>query len=306
MRHAIGIDLGGTNIKAALVNESGRILDRISRETNDCSSSIKDWSEIVATIIRQFEAVAPPSGSYPIRIGVASPGLAASDHRSIAFLPGKLHGLERFDWTAYLQRDELVPVLNDAHAALLGEAWVGAARHFKNVILLTLGTGVGGAIMLNGQLLRGAIGRAGHLGHTCLDMEGVPSIIGTPGSLEDAIGNRTVAQRTNGRFISTKSLVEAYLNGDAEASRVWLKSIHALGCAITSFLNILDPEAVIIGGGTARAGDALFKPLQAVLDDIEWRPGDHRTPVIPTELGEWAGAYGAAKHSLIPELRRWR
>src|SRR5207237_7988665 len=165
-----------------------------------------------------------------------------------------------------------VPVLNDAHAALLGEAWVGAARGFQNGSMLTLGTGVGGAAMVDGRLLRGQIGRAGHLGHSSLDPDGPPDCAGTPGSLEVAIGNCTVQQRSRGRFQTTHELIAAHLKGDAEATAVWRKSVKALAAAVCSFMNILDPEAVLIGCGIARAGNALFDPLRQFLGPIGWRP----------------------------------
>ena len=203
-----------------------------------------------------------------------------------------MHGIEGFDWGAFLERE--VPVLNDAHAALLGEVWQGAAKGAKDAILLTLGTGVGGAILSDGRLLKGSFGRAGHLGHVSVT-EGVErSIFGTPGSLEAAIGNYTVGVRSNGRFSSTREIVEAHCAGDADATVIWEKSLRILARAITSFINILDPEIVIIGGGITKAGPILFEPLAIYLDEIEWRPAGRRVGIVPGALGEWAGAYGAA------------
>jgi len=119
-----------------------------------------------------------------------------------------------------------------------------------------------------------------------------------PGSLEVAIGNWNIRERSGGRFETTHGLVAAYVAGDAEAARVWLESVRALACAIGSFANILDPEAVLIGGGIARSGAALFEPLQHFLDEVEWRPGGGRVKLLPAALGELAGAYGAAFNAL--------
>jgi len=115
-----------------------------------------------------------------------------------------------------------------------------------------------------------------------------------PGSLEVAIGNDNIRARSRGRFETTHALVDAYRAGDAGAAQIWMASVRALGCAIGSFANILDPEAVIIGGGIARSGEALFEPLQKILDEVEWRPGGGQVKLLPASLGELAGAYGAA------------
>jgi glucokinase len=119
-----------------------------------------------------------------------------------------------------------------------------------------------------------------------------------PGSLEGAIGNCSVAARTEGRFTDTRALVEAHLAGDAEATRVWRRSVRALAVAAASIANAVDPELVVIGGGIARAGAALFEPLAEHLDAVEWRPLGHRVRVVPAALGDLAGAIGAARAAL--------
>ena len=293
MNYAIGIDLGGSSIKAITATPAGEALSRHNIDFDPEQSM--EWAEKIRALVQQLQQErGGPAGS----IGVSAPGLAAADGRSIACMPERLQGLEGLDWTQYLSAPGMVPVLNDGHAALLGEAWVGAARGFANVILLTLGTGVGGAALVDGRLLRGHIGRAGHLGHSSLDPDGPPDCAGTPGSLEVAIGNCTIQERSGGRFHTTHELIAAHLKGDAEASAIWLKSVKALAAGICSFINILDPEAVIVGGGIARAGAALFGPLQRFLERMEWRPGGHRARILPAQLGELAGAFGAAHNSL--------
>ncbi len=233
MRYAIGIDLGGTHINAASVSESGEILDRVTGETRDRAAP-GTWVETIRGLRAQIES---RRGEPTAGIGVAAPGLAAADGRSIASIPGRLAGLQGLDWASALGAAVPVRVLNDGHAALLGECWRGAAAGRRDVVLLTLGTGVGGAIVSDGRLLTGASGKAGHFGHMTLDPDGPPSIAGMPGS--------------------------------------------------------------ILGGGIARAGDALLDPLVKFLADVEWRPlGGVRVELAA--LAEMAGALGAAQRALAP------
>src|SRR5436190_6900148 len=224
MSFALGIDLGGSSVKAVAVTPEGKLLGEANVSFD--SSDEFDWARRIQRIVRDFES----QQAYRSRaIGISAPGLAAADGRSIAVMPGRLNGLEGLDWTIFLNAERQtpnagihstssvrtpsdlpttpVPVLNDAHAALLGEAWLGAARGFRNVFMLTLGTGVGGAAMVDGRLLKGALGRAGHFGHVSLDMDGTRDVCGMPGSLEVLVGNCTIEQRTQGRFQSTHELV---------------------------------------------------------------------------------------------------
>lgn len=292
MNYSVGVDLGGTNIKIVVVSNDGEVLEYITGDTADAQGT---WAQ---TIKQNLDAIQRRRGQPPEHIGIASPGLAAKDGRSIAYMQGRLNGLEGLVWTDFLDSPTPVFVLNDAHAALLGELWQGAAKGYNNVILLTLGTGVGGAVLADGRLIKGEIGRAGHLGHVTVNSEGAADIVGTPGSLEEMIGNYNVLQRSNGRFDSTRKLVEAHLNGDEDAGKVWLRSVFHLAAAVASFINAFDPEIVIIGGGIARAESALFEPLTKYLEKFEWRPMDHRVPVIAASLGEKAGAIGAAYHAI--------
>lgn len=297
--YSLGVDLGGSSVKSVAVNGAGEVLLR--RQIDFDASADRGWAKRVGELVDQ---VSSESGGYPRSIGLAAPGLASRDQRSIAFMPGRLAGLEGLDWTTHLRSTLPIPVLNDAHAALLGEVWVGAAHGLRNAILITLGTGVGGAAMVDGRLLRGEIGRAGHLGHTSLDTEAAPDICGTPGSLELAIGNCTILARTHGRFSTTHALVQAHHAGDTDATRTWLASIRKLAAAIASFINILDPAAVIIGGGIARSGEALFVPLRSAVKEMEWRPGGYEVPILPAQLGEYAGALGAAWQGMQLEEKK--
>jgi glucokinase len=296
--YAIGIDLGGSSVKAVAITPGGEILERVNEEFE-----LGEKLSFAETIKGVFSGIEQKHGSA-ICGGVAAPGLASKDHFSIAHMPGRLHGLEGLNWTEYLGTQAKVPVLNDAHAALVGEAWQGAARGMEDVIMLTLGTGVGGAAIVDGRLLQGHIGRAGHLGHNCLNMDAPQDVTGIPGSIEYFVGNWNIRERTGGRFATTHALVDAFTRGDPYATHVWINSMRALAATVATYVNVLDPEAVIIGGGIARAGKALFDSLEEALRPIEWQPGGHKVRLVPAQLGEFAGAIGSAKNAFDEAKQR--
>ena len=285
----IGIDLGGTRIKGVLLDTgTGKVLHKQILPTNDGENG--NWKAIVAQMVADLKAVSAESIDG---IGLAAPGLPTADNQAVACMPGRLQGLEGFDWSGWL--GEPVRVLNDAHAALMAEARFGAARSVRNALMITLGTGVGGGLLVNGQLYQGFFQMAGHLGHITVDADSEqPDITNMPGSLEDAIGNVTVSRRSYGRYQTTHELVEAYRQGEPIATLVWLTSVRRLAVGIASMANLFSPETVILGGGLVQAGDALFGPLQTFLDLFEWRPAGKKTTIVKAHYEDWAGAIGAA------------
>jgi predicted NBD/HSP70 family sugar kinase/uncharacterized phosphosugar-binding protein len=295
MRYAIGVDLGGTNVKMTAVASDGTVLEETSFPTKDEPGS--DWAARVRQAVFGIETRRGRRASW---IGIATPGLPSADGQTVATLEGRLPGLVALSWSELFATRATIRVLNDAQAALVGEAWKGAAVGHRYAALLTLGTGVGGAILSQGRLVAGYLGRAGHMGHLCLDPEGFPpATTPVPGALETMIANSTLPRRSNGRFTDTAALVAAHLAGDAEATAVWLRSVHRLACGVSSILNTVDPEIVVIGGGIARAGPALFEPLARFLDQVEWRPYGRPVPVVPAALGEMAGSLGVARAAML-------
>ncbi|MFD2570448.1 ROK family protein [Spirosoma soli] len=289
MNLAIGIDLGGTRIKGVLLNtDTGEVLQKRMVPTNDGIDN--DWKSVVTRVVTQLKADA----AQPVLgVGLAAPGLPNAQNSAIACMPGRLQGLEGFDWSAWLR--EPVYVINDAHAALMAEARLGAARNFSHVLMLTLGTGVGGGLLIGGQLYQGFFQMAGHAGHISVEADNEQmDITNMPGSLEDAIGNVTVGRRSYGRYPTTQALVDAYRQGEPLATLVWLTSIRRLAVSLASMANLLSPELIILGGGIIQAADALFGPLQTFLDVFEWRPAGKKTLVCKAYFDEWAGAIGAA------------
>lgn len=287
---AIGIDLGCTNIKAVVVDEEGEILFEDRRETQEQND--KHWKQTIRTIVGELKLKHEISA-----IGLCAPGLANDDNSCIAFMPGRLPGLEKFCWSDFV--NEKIVVLNDAHSALTAESSFGAGKGLRHAILLTLGTGVGGGILIDGKLYQGLSQMAGHLGHSTIESNSHwRDVTNMPGSIEDAIGNLTVEQRSHGKFSTTFQLIDAYKKGDTFATWLWLSSVRKLAIGIASYINILSPEAVIIGGGIAQAGDALMEPLQSFLDLYEWRPGGKKTILKLARFSDLAGAIGAAGFAL--------
>lgn len=295
MAVAIGIDLGGSNIKGVLLNAAGEVIHHAVQATEPHGSKGEQWKQSVFQIIQELKA---RSTDTVAAIGLAAPGLPDKTNSMIRVMPGRLDGLENFMWADYLKEKE-VWVLNDAHAALIAEAKFGVGQNIKNIIMLTLGTGVGGGLLINGELYQGNYQMAGHLGHMTLDVDKEDSgITGMPGTLENAIGDATVATRSFGRFNSTHALVEAYLQGDAFATYVWLNSVRKLALGLCSLCNLLSPDLIILGGGITKAGDALYKPLADFIDVYEWKNTGKSTPIQQACYSDMAGAVGAAGFAL--------
>ena len=288
MKVAIGIDLGGTNVKGILMREDGEILKQHYIPTKDDAEG--KWRENVLEMVNFLKDFY----QKPIDIiGLSAPGLANADNTCIAHLPNRLLGLENFIWEEYFGTKTLV--LNDAHAALMAEAKFGIMEGYKHAVLLTLGTGVGGGIMINGQLYQGLSQMAGHLGHISLNAnDDELSILGMAGSLEYAIGNCSIERRSMGRFQSTHELVNAYSRGDSFATWLWLDSVRKLAIASASLINALSPEIIVLAGGITTAGDALFQPLHEFIELFEFRPKGKTTLIKQAKFADLSGAIGAA------------
>ncbi|MGC4231433.1 MAG: ROK family protein [Niabella sp.] len=284
---AIGIDLGGTRIKAAAINASGNILQSRYYPTYDGDGSV--WKQTIAGIVTDITGNIQEENFI---IGISAPGLPDAGNNTIVCMPGRLQGLEHFNWSSWLGRPAYV--VNDGIAALLGESKYGAAQHKKNVVMLTLGTGVGGAILIDGKPYQGAGKKAGHIGHMVVDCNGDSDVAGMPGSLEACFGSYSVEKRSGGRFKSTRELIDAVRQHDAGAKEIWLTSVKHLALALSSVSNILSPDLIILGGGVAEAGEDLFIPLQKFMNVFEWQPNGEAVEIVKARYGDKAGALGAA------------
>ncbi len=286
----IGIDIGGTRIKGVVIDRDGNILHQVVHDTGDDPENKRsDWKENVKYTVGQITKEL----DIDVPVGLSAPGLTSVDHQSIAFMPGRLQGLENLVWSDYLKLAN-VYVINDAKAALLAECEFGTGQGHKDVMLLTLGTGIGGALLINGQLYNGFLHRAGHLGHMSMDPRMPTGILNLPGTLEYLVGNATIKERTGGRFHSTHDLVKAYRHGDKFALDVWRTTVDDLARGISSLINVISPEVIILSGGMVQAGEDLFGLLDEFMQKYEWRPMGANTPVLSAKFTEYAGAVGAA------------
>lgn len=287
MKALIGVDLGGTRIKSVALDKEGNILQQLYIPTREGDESA--WKNSTATCIEELKSKLETSD---FGVGISAPGIPNESNSAIVYMPGRLQGLENFDWSAFINHRAWV--LNDAVGALMAEAKLGVAKNKKNAVLITLGTGVGGAILIDGKPYQGSFQKAGHIGHITLDDEGELDITGMPGSLEDAIGNATVQKRSQGKYSDTSELLDSYRKGNDFAREVWLLSVKKLAISIACITNILSPECVILGGGIAEAGKDLFEPLENFLFMYEWRAGGNKTVLLKSHFGDLAGATGAA------------
>ena len=294
----VGIDIGATRTKIVGIDTLGNLEQSTFVDTHDripdTSQKTDYWLRSVRSTVAQVDRETKMTVEG---VGIAAPGLVADDQLSIAYMPGRMEGLEGLIWTDQLLFGVDIPVINDGQAAMLAESWIGAAKDCRTAVLLTLGTGVGGALLVNGEVLCGPRGRAGHLGHMALDLDGNPDICGTPGSLEELMGEGSLATRSRGEFERYEQLLEAHRRGEARAAELWLRSVRSLATGIASIINILDPEIVLLGGGISSA-EELYTPLRAFMDELEWRPGGTAVPVVTAELGPYGGAIGAARKAM--------
>lgn len=266
---ALGLDIGGTQIKGARVDAEGRVLDRRSIPT---PRSLDEFA--VA-----FRAMAAELGGGSVdAVGIGCKGLIEPETTRVVVSPGPVVYLEGHSLAELAGVNAPVVADNDARVALAGEVVWGAARGLRNALMFTLGTGVGGGILADGRIVRGATGVAGHLGHVTVDPDGVPCICGNRGCLETVFSARVIEAEAFSaihRSLHTSlaghptcaQVFEAAAQGDAIAARIVDRATFRLAAAIAGLMLALDPEAVILGGNIAGAGEMLREPLRREIRD---------------------------------------
>jgi glucokinase len=311
----VGVDLGGTKMLLGVLDPDSKVLWE-SRE----ASTGQTEDELVDLLVREIgEAHQHCSGVAAIGLGIP----ATIDHdRGVAVSAVNLP-LESLPIRDLVSERTDLPVFvdNDANVAALAEHLYGAARGVRNAVMLTIGTGIGGGLILGGEVYRGSTGAGAELGHTVIEIDGPRCQGNCPGrgcietlASGTAIGRegRAAAERepgsalgamlTAGETIDGRAVTEAALGGDAAARAVFDLAGSRLGVALASFANIFEPEVFVIGGGVIAAGDLLLDPARRELA-ARALPPMNRTPVVTAELGEDAGMIGAAAMARI-ELER--
>jgi glucokinase len=311
----IGVDLGGTKMLLGVLDPDSKVLWE-SRE----ASTGQTEDELVELLVREI------GEAHAVREGVAGVGLgipATINHdKGIAVSAVNLP-LEDVPVRDLVRERTGLPAFvdNDATVAALAEHLYGAARGAENAVMLTIGTGIGGGLILGGEIYRGSTGAGAELGHTVIEADGPPCQGNCPGrgcvetlASGTALGRegRAAAERepdsalgamlADGETVDGKAVTEAALSGDPTACAVFDLIGSRLGVALTSFANIFEPEVFVIGGGVIAAGDLLLDPARRVLEERALPPMK-RIPVVAAELGADAGMIGAAAMARI-ELER--
>lgn len=292
----LGLDIGGTRIKAGLVDGAGNL------QASETAPTEENLGGFRAAIRALVDAVAP-EGTALEGIGIGCKGLVNPRTTRVEILPGTLHFLEGLRLSEMVGRDAPAVADNDARAAMAGEVVWGAARGCSNALMLTLGTGVGGAMLVDGNIVRGATGVAGHLGHTTVETDGTLCNCGNHGCLETVFSAPSIEAKVAdairrgcetclGAGASCKEIFDAAAKGDSLANWVISQATHKLAGAVAGLLFALDPEVVILGGQISEAGAALFDPLRA---EIRWRTRRMLPREVPLRRAQVSdGTVGAA------------
>jgi glucokinase len=297
----LGVDVGGTNLRCALVAEDGAILARQSEATDIASGRAGFLSRLI-TLLEGLKLEAGKRGAKVCAIGLGVPGLFSNE--GVLRSSVNLVALEGLNLAHLVSQEIGVPVvaLNDANASAVGEQRFGAARPFASSLTLTLGTGVGSGLILDGRLWTGIDGVAGEFGHWTVEPQGRPCNCGNRGCLEQYASASAIAalaqargvQAIGGGALDAAQVAALARQGDPQALAVLNQAATYLGIAIAGVINLLNLEAVIIGGGVSESFDLLYQPLCCEIQQRAFAIPARRLSILKASLGNDAGVLGAA------------
>lgn len=303
-----GIDVGGTNLRFALVDRAGEIRHRIRLKTG-IDGGRESFYDRIREGVDGLRCRAAGVGARISALGVGVPGLIANDgyvHVSVNLPP-----IDRVNLRDELQRITALPtvIANDVNAFAWGERMYGAGAHFSSFMMVTLGTGVGGGLVLNGRLWTGVDGVAGELGHLTVEPNGTPCSCGNRGCLEQYASATAIATRARKALagerwgeseaagparISAEAVAAAARRGDPRAAAVFADAGRYLGIAAAGLANILNLEAFIVGGGVAASFDLMKDAMRQEVRMRAFPLPAERLQIIPASLGEDGGLIGSA------------
>lgn len=312
MKKLIGIDLGGTSVKFAILTPDGEILQKWSIDTDIHNDGEKIVPNIIDSINHHLDLYGFTADDF-LGIGMGSPGIV--DRQK-----GTVIGAYNLNWRTLQPVKQLIEagtnisfyIDNDANVAALGEGWKGAGEGGANVVFVTLGTGVGGGVIAEGQLIHGKSGAAGEIGHIVVEPNGYLCTCGNQGCLEtvasatgvvrlakdmapEFTGDSQLKQLIDGgQEVTSKIVFDQAKRGDQLALVVVDKFYCYLGLACGNIANILNPEAIVIGGGVSAAGDMLLKGVEKYLNKFAFPQVRTSTKIKLAQLGNDAGVIGAA------------
>ncbi len=314
MKRFIGLDLGGTNIKAGLVDETGRVLAEISSPTQAGQGPDAVVGRML-DLARQVAQQGSTSLAEVTAIGIGSPGPIDADNGIVLSAPN-MPGWEDYPLRDRVQEATGRPSFleNDANAAAFGEFCFGAGKDpaIRHLIMLTLGTGVGGGIIIDGRIVHGGYGLAAEAGHLIVAPNGRRCACGQRGCLEayasagavarqgiEAVqaGERTILAQIyaqNGERLSAKDVFTAAYQGDGIAANIIEEATTYLGIACVSLCRLLDPQMIVFAGGLILAGENLFAGVRASFAEHDWTILRSKVAIVPAQLGNQAGIIGAA------------
>jgi len=307
-QYCVGMDLGGTNVRLGIVDSRGQVLRRrrVKMARFVSKAELSDWlGMILGEFISANRDFPPPKAAV---VGFAGP--TRSSAGTVYYAPN-VGRFTHIDVGRRLERALGLPVVveNDANCAALGEFWRGRGRGAKSLFLFTLGTGIGGSFVIDGDVWRGEDGIAGEIGHTVVMAGGPRCSCGKSGCLEalvsataivrdyrEATRGRAVAASAGGAAgaLTAKAVVDLAREGDRAARAVVRRASWALGIGIANVFHLLNPEVILIGGGVSRAGSFLIRPAVEEARRLVFPPLRARVKVKRTALGDDAGILGAA------------
>lgn len=303
----IACDLGGTNLRMAAIDSAGNVLYRTKRETPKADRADEVVGAMIESAVECRENV--KKLGEVLAIAIAAPA-TVNVGKGIILKAPNVPALDGFRIVAALENElNLKAILeNDANAAAVGENWLGASKGFENSICITLGTGVGGGIIIDGKILRGIDGTAGEIGHICVEPLGEPCGCGSRGCVEQYSSATAIVRQTqelasqypksdlsHKTRLTSKDVYEAGLVGDELALEVFRRQGFYLGIALGGLINVLNPEVIVIGGGAAAGWDLFIPHLQEQIEKRTYREPRLRAKLEKAILGDDAGILGTAK-----------